>query len=246
MMRSVAAPPPGVSCVVPAFNEAARIGRVLVAVASHPLIGEVIVVDDGSTDATVAVAAAVPGVRILALGRNGGKTQALRHGLLAAAGSRVLLLDADLVGLEAEHVTALLLPVLEERADIAISLRENAPWPWRWLGLDYISGERVLPMALLRPHLNELGALPKFGFEVWLNRLCIGERCRLAIVRWPGVASPFKTAKLGLLQGLRADAAMMRDIFRTISPPAAVGQIVAMRRLRIDPTLPAEPGTEHP
>ena len=107
MMRSVAAPPPGVSCVVPAFNEAARIGRVLVAVASHPLIGEVIVVDDGSTDATAdAVAAAVPGVRILALGRNGGKTQALRHGLLAAAGSRVLLLDADLVGLEPEHVTA--------------------------------------------------------------------------------------------------------------------------------------------
>ena len=223
----------GVACIVPAYNEAARIGRVLAAVAGHPLVGEVIVVDDGSTDATVAVAGAVAGVRVVALERNGGKTRALREGLLRVEAPTVLLLDADLVGLEAGDVTALLGPVLEGRADVAISLRANAPRAWRLIGLDYISGERVLPMALLRPHLNALGDLPKFGFEVWLNRLCIREGCRIAVVPWPGVASPWKSAKLGVLRGVRADAAMMRDIFGTVSPLEAARQIRAMRRLRI-------------
>ena len=60
-------------------------------------------VDDGSTDATVAAAGAVPGVRVVALGRNGGKTRALRAGLLQVAAPTVLLLDADLVGLAPEH-----------------------------------------------------------------------------------------------------------------------------------------------
>jgi hypothetical protein len=202
----------------------------------------VIVVDDGSTDATAAVAGAVPGVRVLALARNAGKTRALREGLRQVAARHVLLLDADLVGLEPRHVSALIGPVLAGRADVAISLRENAPRAWRVIGLDYISGERVLPMDLLRPHLDALGALPRFGFEVWLNRLCIRQGARIAVVPWPGVASPYKSAKLGLIRGARADAAMMRDIFRTVSPIEAMGQIVAMRRLRV--TGPA--GAEHP
>ncbi len=236
---------PGVSCIVPAYNEAARIGRVLGAVAGHPLVGEVIVVDDASTDATGAVAGAVPGVHVVTLDRNGGKTRAVREGLLRVAAPHVLLLDADLVGLEPRHVTALLGPVLGGRADVSISLRENAPRTWRMIGLDYISGERVLPMDRLRPHLEELGDLPKFGFEVWLNRLCIRHRLSLAVVRWPGVASPSKGSKLGLLRGMRADAAMMRDIFRTVSPFEAAGQIAAMRRLRVAP-LPAASAEARP
>ena len=47
----------GVSCVIPAYNEAARIAGVLEAVTRHPLINEVIVVDDGSTDETPNVVA---------------------------------------------------------------------------------------------------------------------------------------------------------------------------------------------
>jgi cellulose synthase/poly-beta-1,6-N-acetylglucosamine synthase-like glycosyltransferase len=43
------------SCIIPAYNEAARIGAVLDAVLGHPWIDEVIVVDDGSTDQTARV-----------------------------------------------------------------------------------------------------------------------------------------------------------------------------------------------
>jgi glycosyltransferase involved in cell wall biosynthesis len=226
---------PRLSCIVPAFNEADRIGRVLAAVARHPLVGEVIVVDDGSTDATADVVASVSGARLVRLGRNSGKTAALRAGLMLARAPTVLLLDADLVGLRPADVTALVRPVLDGSADVAISLRGNAPRLWRMIGLDYISGERVLPMAFLRPHLGSLVDLPPFGFEVWLNRLFIERHARLAIVPWPGVRSPLKSSKLGLFAGVRADARMMGDIFRTVPPLRAAVQIRAWRGLRVRP-----------
>lgn len=92
------APPGGVSVVIPARDEEHRIGPVLAAVVGDPQVAEVLVVDDESTDATAAVAAAagarvVPG-RALPAGWVG-KPWALQQGLAAAAGDWVVSLDAD-------------------------------------------------------------------------------------------------------------------------------------------------------
>ncbi|MBW6506807.1 MAG: glycosyltransferase [Rhodobacteraceae bacterium] len=222
----------GVSCIIPAFNEAARIGDVLRAVAGHPEIAEVIVVDDASHDGTADVAAAAPGVRLIRLAQNRGKTCALAEGIEAAGEPLLLLLDADLQGLTAAAISALLAPVRTGRAEVSISLRQNAPRLWQMIGLDYISGERVLPRAQLAGRTEALRALPRFGFEVHLNALWIAAQTRLAVVRWNDVQSPYKHAKMGLLPGLRADTAMIADILRTISPLEALAQIRALRRLR--------------
>ena len=221
------------TCIIPAYNEAARIAAVLTAVLDHPLIDEVIVVDDGSADATVAVVTGFPKARLIALPRNGGKTAALIHGLNAASGDLILLVDADLLGLSPSHLTALIAPVRDGRADISISLRANAPFPWRWIGLDYISGERVLRQSLLAGQAEALQRLPKFGFEVFLNALVITAQSRIAVVRWPGVISPLKSAKYGLGAGIKADINMMRDLFRAVPPLGLLRQIVTMRRLRV-------------
>lgn len=226
------------SCIIPAYNEAARIAAVLTAVLDHPLIGEVIVVDDGSADATVAVVGGFPKARLIALPRNSGKTAALIHGLEAAHGDLILLVDADLVGLSPANLSALIAPVRDGHADISISLRENAPFLWRWIGLDYISGERVLRKSLLDGQTEALARLPKFGFEVFLNGLIIGTQARIAVVRWPGVVSPLKSAKYGVWAGVKADVGMMRDLFRAVSPLGLLGQIVRMRGLRV-PVAPS-------
>lgn len=220
-----------VSCIIPAWNEAARLPEVLRAVVGHPAIDEVIVVDDGSGDGTAAVAEAL-GALVLRLGRNGGKSAAVASGVAHAKGDLVLFLDADLLGLTPMAVMDLLAPVRSGRADVAISLRENAPGPWRWIGLDYISGERVMRRAMLLPHLDRMAGLKGFGLEVFLNRLWISEQVRVAVV---GLAarSPSKAAKQGLLRGLRADIGMMRDIFGTIGLFPALRQIVALRGLRV-------------
>ena len=226
----------GLSCVIPAYNEAPRIEAVLGAVLGHPMIDEVVVVDDGSGDDTAARATAIarhaPHLRVIVQPRNGGKSAAVAAGIAQARGHDLLLLDADLIGLAEADLSALIAPVRTGRAEAAISLRRNAPLAWRALGLDYISGERVMARALLAPHLDEIAALPRFGLEVWMNRLWISQGARIAVVRWPGVQSPMKRAKRGgWIAGLRADARMMTDIFATQPPLDCAAQIRAMRRL---------------
>lgn len=220
------------SCIVPAYNEAARIGAVLAVLAPHPLLAEVIVVDDGSSDGTADMAMRHP-VRVIRLPGNRGKTAALAVGLAAAQHDAVMLIDSDLSGLTAADVTALAAPVLSGQADATISLRGNAPGLWRWIGLDYISGERVFSRALLAGQGEVLRRLPKFGFEVFLNAIWIRQRLRLAVVRWPGVSSPSKAQKRGVLAGLWADAAMLADMVRTIGVPTALQQILRLRGVRV-------------
>jgi len=145
----------------------------------------------------------------------------------------VLLLDSDLLGLTSEHLSALIAPVCLGRTDVAISLRANAPHLWRLIGLDYISGERVMPLSLLQADLQALRDLPRFGIEVHLNRRWISAGQRIAVVPWPGVHSPSKSRKRGFFAGLLADLAMLRDISRTVSLRDAAAQIIAMRRLGI-------------
>lgn len=93
---------PRLSIVIPAFNEAERLGptleRVLAYLAGLPAGAEVLVVDDGSTDGTATVAQrfADRGVRLVRLAANRGKGAALKAGVLASRGDEVLLCDADL------------------------------------------------------------------------------------------------------------------------------------------------------
>lgn len=222
-----------VSCIIPAYNEANRIAAVLEQVRAHPLIDEVIVIDDGSNDGTSAVVARVPGVRLISLPQNIGKTAALAAGIAEAMGSFLLLVDADLIGLSAADLTALITPVVQGKADLSISLRRNAPLVWRLIGLDYISGERVLAKTLIAPQLAALSGLPKFGFEVFLNRLSIAAGQRIAVVPWPEVISPMKCVKYGAWAGLRGDIGMIRDMMKAVPPRALLAQILAMRRLRV-------------
>lgn len=107
-------PRPAISCVVPAYNEAQNLGRLLTEL-SRELVRasarwEIIVVDDGSRDATPAVVLpwlVHPGVRYVRLSRNFGKEAALTAGIDRARGEVVLLLDADL-----QHPPAMLAPML--------------------------------------------------------------------------------------------------------------------------------------
>ena len=101
-----------VSAVIPARDEAARIGPCVLAARADPGVSEVIVVDDESTDGTAAVAARA-GARVIpgrALpGGWVGKQWALQQGLEVASGEYVLTLDADArprPGLAAALVTA--------------------------------------------------------------------------------------------------------------------------------------------
>jgi glycosyltransferase involved in cell wall biosynthesis len=95
---------PALSIVIPAFNEELRLPASLESISTYIRDRrpdtEVLVVDDGSTDRTVAVAESwrerIAHLRVLSNGTNRGKGFSVRHGSLEARGEIVLFTDADL------------------------------------------------------------------------------------------------------------------------------------------------------
>lgn len=111
-----------ISVLIPAYNEADRISDTIAAVrafAAEKQIGEIIVVDDGSSDDTTDRAQAA-GADVVFRQTNGGKGAALNRALTLSQGSVLLLLDADL-GATASEALKLLGPVVSGAADMSIA-----------------------------------------------------------------------------------------------------------------------------
>ena len=227
---------PRISCLICAYNEGPRLAAVLAAVASHPLLDEVIVVDDGSADDTAEVARRFSGVRLVSHPVNLGKSRAIATGVAAARHELLMMLDADLKGLRAHDIAALAEPVLSGDAELSISLRRNSLLLFRLAGLDFVSGERVVRKELLDGVLKQIGALPRFGIEVFMNRRIIEQRLAIAVTRWTNVEQTRKTEKLGLWRGVRAEWRMVRDLMRVADPLELLAQSWHLAMLRIPRT----------
>ena len=222
-----------VSCIIPAYNEGARIHGVLEVACSHPLLDEVFVVDDGSIDNTREVIKKFKKARLIEHKKNQGKSKAIRTGILEAKNDIIFLLDADLVGLEPKDITEIVSPIISDLADVSISMRKNSPWVDRMIGIDFISGERVFKKVLIEKHLDEVNGLPRFGFEVFFNRIIIKNRYRIKIIYWRDVVSPWKYKKTGLISGIKGDLLMFRDILKVVSFFEVVYQFIQMIRLKV-------------
>jgi dolichyl-phosphate beta-glucosyltransferase len=123
-------PPLDLSIVIPAFNEERRLPRAIERIGSYlsarPLRAEIIVVDDGSSDATPTLIESYrgkyPGLRLISNGANRGKGFSVRHGVLEARGGIVLFTDADL-STPIEEADKLLVALREPGYDVAIGSR---------------------------------------------------------------------------------------------------------------------------
>jgi dolichyl-phosphate beta-glucosyltransferase len=118
------------SLIIPAFNEAQRLGpfleRVIAFGTRYPSTVEVLVVDDGSRDGTADLAASFAGgavaVSVIRLERNHGKGYAVARGMLQAEGEICVLLDAD-GSVEPTEIDANLRYVQEEGYDLFVGSR---------------------------------------------------------------------------------------------------------------------------
>src|SRR5687767_11590034 len=120
------------SIVIPAYNEAVRLGNTLLAVVNYLRESwpdaEVIVVDDGSTDDTAGLARAIFNdsgslrTSVISYKSNLGKGRAVRLGLLAARGDVALFSDADL-STPITEAPKLCDPILKNECDVAFGSR---------------------------------------------------------------------------------------------------------------------------
>jgi glycosyltransferase involved in cell wall biosynthesis len=147
--ETVPAPPvsPCLAVVVPVYNEAATIADVIRTVLRQPLVLELIVVDDGSTDGTWLVLQALgssdPRIRIFRHEINRGKGAALRTGFARAVAPVVLVQDADLEYDPTEY-GLLVKPILSGRADVVFGSRFEGAGAHRVLYYWHSFGNRFL------------------------------------------------------------------------------------------------------
>ena len=135
--------PPCLSVIIPAYNEAGTIARVLQTVLAQPLVQEAIVVDDGSHDETWAVlqplAEIEPRIKIFQHALNQGKGAALRTGFAKATAPYVIVQDADLEYDPGDFAT-MARPIREGKADVVFGSRfagfgaHRVLYFWHYLG----------------------------------------------------------------------------------------------------------------
>jgi len=203
-----------VSCIIPAYNEAATVGAVVAAARGCAGTDEIIVISDGGRDPTADRAKEAGATCVVNLPHNQGKSDAVLAGLRCARGEVILLLDADLVGVAPEHLDRLLRPVLAGRADMTVASFVDDPWHKL---LRPLSGQRCFRRTLLR--LPEVLEGKGFGLEVVLDRLARDHQARVAHVTWKGIRHRSKREKYGTVDGLRLKVRASSVLLRQARPP---------------------------
>lgn len=204
------------AAVVPAYNEETRVGTVLQEVLNSGLFETVVAVDDGSTDDTFNEILAHPVVPIRHP-ENRGKGAALQSGLdRVGCASAVAFIDSDLLGLKAEHLRDLLIPITRDPKTLMTvarltgnRVRVNAAQRF----FSILNGQRVLSRAFLN-QLPDLGPY-RFGVEVFMSRFARDLGPGEMTVTWRDVTHVMKEEKYGLLRGFAERMKMYSEVLAT-------------------------------
>jgi len=137
-------PTPCLAVVMPCYNEASTVERVIERVLASPYTAELIVVNDGSTDGSAEIVEKIGDARVRVINQqiNLGKGAALRRGFAAVTSPFVIVQDADLE-YDPDDYGVVLGPLLDGRADVVYGSR-FAPKPHRVLYYSHAVGNRLL------------------------------------------------------------------------------------------------------
>ena len=225
-----------VAAIIPAFNESGRIGIVLTVLKAVEELDEIIVVDDGSTDATYTelqeFATHEPRLQCLRLPTNRGKGGAIFAGAQVTQADCLLFLDADLLGLQPEHIRSLIEPVCIGQLDMAIGVFRGG----RLLtdlshrGAPFLSGQRCLrasSFAQVQQH-----AAAGYGIETTITLTARKEMWRYCYIPWRGVWHPTSETRRGIVGGGLVRLEMYFEILRAVSRQRVWKTVVHTRHNR--------------
>lgn len=205
------------SVVIPAYNEEPRVGQVVEVAVSSSLVGEVIVVSDGSSDKTAEVAIR-HGARVVELCCNSGKSDAILTGVKLSHYDTVLLLDADLTDFNKEHIDRMLFPVIEGSADTTLGIfmggRFNTDLA-QWL-TPFLSGQRAINKSVILEFKDKLSH-KGYAIETLIYILVrkLGLREKRVFLKGPSQVT--KEEKMGIIRGFIYRLSMYWQILREVA-----------------------------
>lgn len=201
-----------VSAIIPAFNEESTIGNVLGVLKQSPDIDEIIVVSDGSTDRTVEICHK-HNINVIELPKNVGKGFAIQVGEQNCSGDILLLLDADLIGLNCNHINKLVKPVLEKNIDMAVGVFISGRFTTDFAhkAAPFLSGQRAIKKQIFDNLAN--CNVKGYGIEIALTMCGKKENIKTEIVELEGLTHVMKEEKMGLIKGFGARMKMYHDIY---------------------------------
>ena len=211
------AAPRSVVVIIPALDEAGTVASV-VRSARDADVGPVVVVDDGSSDATAQVAERA-GAEVVRLATNRGKGGAVVAGAASRDEDVVVLLDADLIGLTADHVRALAAPVVSGAAVMSRGAFTGGRW-------STTTAQRIAPQlngqrAVERVRLLEIPGLAtsRYGIEVAITEHATDAQWSTVDVELCGVSQVTKEEKRGIVRGTLKRLRMYAEILRQLLFP---------------------------
>jgi polyprenyl-phospho-N-acetylgalactosaminyl synthase len=200
-----------VSAIVCAYNEAKNIKAVLAVLADYSQFSEVIVVDDGSADATARIARQFS-VRLVRLRRNQGKGAAMDAGVQASSGDIIFFCDADVKGLTGAVIEETLAQVLAGKQEMMIAMRNRKIYFLRSIMrfIPLLGGERAVSRQLwnIVPMQYKQGFMIEAALNFYAKHYGRGYGFKV----FSGLSQTIKEKKYGLWIGLRARIRMFIEI----------------------------------
>jgi glycosyltransferase involved in cell wall biosynthesis len=200
------------SCIIPFWNEELYLFDVLEKITKVSNLDEIICVDDASeNDNYLEICKRYPGIKVLRLKENMGKTDAIRKGLKHAMGDFILLLDADLQNLKYEEIQCAIQAMKKNNnIDMLILRRVNADLMIRLYRADVLfTGERILRKADLVEILK--GPVKRWQLESAINTWMYHNRKNVLWMAQSGTNTD-KSIKWGWVNGLIYDMKTFGDM----------------------------------
>lgn len=192
-----------VTAIIPAYNEAPRLLKVLKVVTNVKFIDEILVVDDGSRDGTARIPSSMA-VDVLRHPRNRGKGAALVNGVRKKSESDIyLFLDADLIHLHEEHLLALVKPIVYNPSiDMTIGIfkggRGSSDLAQKLCPI--LNGQRAVRGKWIK-NVKDF-SWSRFGVEVFLTHFARDFGGQIEMVPLWGISHYHKEEKYGPILGL--------------------------------------------
>jgi glycosyltransferase involved in cell wall biosynthesis len=175
-------------------------------------VRQVIVVDDGSSDDTAELAEAAGAVVVRrSPDGDGSKANAMEAGVAATDAEAILFVDADLLGLTAEHLDAICEPFVAGRAAMSLGTFDYGVWNRLVLRFPPTTGERIVPRWVFEavPPAKREG----YRIETFINEVVTEGRLPVTARVMRGVTHRTKRDKFGPVEGWRRSWAMFWDVW---------------------------------